>query len=88
MLSISAVSLRADGNDTGNVGSTFSQQSADGRFAVFESLASNLTTTDKDPSTIPDLTDLDHKDVFRRDLTTGKTVLAPQRVLRSVFRRH
>lgn len=49
--------------------------SDNGRFVVFESLASNLTTTDKDPSSIPDLTDLDNKDVFRRDLVTGKTVL-------------
>jgi len=49
--------------------------SDEGRIVVFESLAINLTTTDKDPSAIPDLTDLDNKDVFRRDLSTGKTVL-------------
>jgi Tol biopolymer transport system component len=49
--------------------------SDDGKFVVFESLASNLTTTDKDPSTPDALVDLDHKDVFRRDLTAGKTVL-------------
>jgi len=49
--------------------------SDDGRYEVFESLASNLTTTDKDPSAILDLTDLDNKDVFRRDLRTGRTVL-------------
>lgn len=49
--------------------------SDDGRYVVFESLASNLTTTDMDPSTPSALTDLRNKDVFRRDLVAGTTAL-------------
>ena len=49
--------------------------SNDGKFVVFESLASNLTTTDQDPSTANALVDLKNKDVFRRNLTTGTTEL-------------
>jgi len=49
--------------------------SNDGRFVVFESLASNLTTTDHDPSDPNSLVNLDNKDVFERNLVTGATTL-------------
>ena len=68
MLSISAVSLRVDGTNTGNVGSTFSQQSADGRYVVFRSAATNLVSGVNDVNGF-------NSDIFRRDRLTGKTEL-------------
>ena len=68
MLSIAAVSLRVDGTDTGNVGATFSQQNADGRYVVFRSSATNLVSGVNDVNGY-------NSDIFRRDRLTGKTEL-------------
>ena len=68
LLSIAAVSLRVDGIDTGNVGATFSQQSADGRYVVFRSSSTNLVSGVNDVNGF-------NSDIFRRDRLTGKTEL-------------
>ena len=68
MLSVAAISLRTDGVDTGNVGSPFSQQSADGRYVVFRSSATNLVSGVRDVNGF-------NSDIFRRDRLTGKTEL-------------
>ena len=68
LLSIAAVSLRTDGADTGNVGATFSQQSADGRYVVFRSSATNRVSGVNDVNGF-------NSDIFRRDRLTGKTEL-------------
>ncbi len=67
-MSVAAVSLRVDGKDTGNVGATFSDQSATGRYVVFRSLATNLVAGQQDPN-------FGTSDIFRRDRLTGKTEL-------------
>jgi Tol biopolymer transport system component len=58
---------RADGGDgmKANAASTHARVSADGRFMVFDSAASNLDPADHDART----------DVFVRDLATGQTTL-------------
>jgi Tol biopolymer transport system component len=59
------VSVNADGNGPGNGRSYNPQISADGRYVVFESLASNLVTNDFNGT----------NDVFVRDLAAGTTTL-------------
>src|SRR5688572_23404643 len=68
MLSVSAVSLRVGGADTGNTGATFSQQSADGRYVVFRSASTNLVSGVNDVNGF-------NSDIFRRDRLTGVTEL-------------
>ncbi|NIX76636.1 PD40 domain-containing protein [Microvirga terricola] len=57
---ITRISTAGDGAE-GNAGSSFAQISADGRYVVFESDASNLVAGDTNGTT----------DIFRKDLLTG-----------------
>jgi Tol biopolymer transport system component len=59
------VSVNADGSGSGNGPSSNPLISEDGRYIVFESLASNLVTNDFNGT----------NDIFIRDLTTGTTTL-------------
>src|SRR6266540_1223635 len=59
------VSVNADGSGPGNGRSYNPRLSADGRYVVFESLASNLVTNDLNGT----------NDVFLRDLVSGVTTL-------------
>jgi Tol biopolymer transport system component len=67
--SVGLISFNSANNDTGNTGSTFSNSSADGRYIVFQSAATDLVKGIHDANSAGG-------DIFVRDRLTNTTTLA------------
>src|SRR4051812_14090717 len=73
LLAVAAMSINKNQTGTGDTGSAFSNQSADGRYVVFTGFATNLVSGIEDANG-------SGPDIFRRDRVAGKTELVSKSI--------